>query len=100
MADRGGVPVGMCQLVVVRHFQAQGGRCATLESVHVHPDHRSQGIGGALIEAAVERARRAGCYRVQLTSNKVRTDAHRFYRRHGFEPTHEGFQRLLDNPTG
>ncbi len=90
----GGV-VGVCQLLVFRHFQARGGRCAEIESVHVHPDHRSVGIGGRLLEEAVARAAAAGCYRVQLTSNLARSDAHRFYVRHGFEPTHQGFKRLL-----
>jgi GNAT superfamily N-acetyltransferase len=63
--------------------------------VNVAAEHRSAGIGTALLEAAVQRARQAGCYRVQLTSNVLRTDAHRFYQRHGFEPTHVGFKRHL-----
>ena len=41
------------------------------------------------------RARAAGCYRIQLTSNKVRSDAHRFYLRHGFVNSHEGFKLYL-----
>lgn len=95
VAERSGEVVGMCQLIVFRHFQQSGGRCAEVESVHVHPDHRSQGIGGVLLEAAVDRAVAAGCYRVQLTSNKARTAAHRFYERHRFVPSHEGYKRLL-----
>jgi GNAT superfamily N-acetyltransferase len=95
VAEVDGEVVGMCQLVVFRHLQARGGRCAEIESVHVHPDRRSQGIGGILVEAVVEAAAAAGCYRVQLTSNKVRSDAHRFYERHGFVPSHEGYKRAL-----
>ncbi len=95
VADRAGEVVGLCQLVVFRHFQQQGGLCAEIESLHVHPDHRAQGIGAQLLAAAVDAARRAGCYRVQLTSNRQRTEAHRFYTRHGFEPSHVGFKRLL-----
>lgn len=95
VAERDGVVVGVCQLITFRHLQAHGGRCAELESVHVHPDHRSQGIGGLLVETAVERARSAGCYRVQLTSNAARVDARRFYERHGFTASHIGFKRLL-----
>ena len=41
---------------------------------------------------AVELARQAGCYKVALTSNKLRDDAHRFYRRLGFIATHKGFR--------
>jgi GNAT superfamily N-acetyltransferase len=96
VAERDGEVVGLCQLVVFRHLQHDGGLCGEIESLHVHPDHRSSGIGGQLLEAAVATARRAGCYRVQLTSNLCRTEAHRFYDRHGFEPSHVGFKRQLD----
>ncbi|HLN17016.1 MAG TPA: GNAT family N-acetyltransferase [Acidimicrobiales bacterium] len=95
VAECGGEVVGLCQLVTFRHLQAGGGRCAELESVHVHPAWRSRGVGGQLLEAAVERADRLGCYRVQLTSNRARPDAHRFYVAHGFVPSHVGFKRLL-----
>ncbi len=87
--------VGVCQLITFRHLQERGGRCAEIESVHVDESVRSSGIGAALVEAAVERAAAAGCYRVQLTSNKARTAAHRFYLRQGFEASHEGFKRYL-----
>lgn len=92
--DHGRV-VGMCQLITFRHLQAHGGRCAELESVHVSAQHRSAGIGSLLLEAALQRATAAGCYRVQLTSNAERTDAQRFYQRHGFVPSHVGYKRLL-----
>jgi GNAT superfamily N-acetyltransferase len=95
VADDAGSVLGVCQLIVFRHFQARGGRCGELESLHVHPDHRNRGIGGQLLEAAVVRAQAAGCYRVQLTSNQVRSDAHRFYLRHGFQPSHHGFKRVV-----
>jgi len=90
-----GEVVGVCQLIVFRHLQAHGGLCAEVESVHVHPDHRSTGVGGALVREAIARARAMGCYRVQLTSNTARPDAHRFYEELGFEPSHLGFKMLL-----
>jgi len=93
VAEVDGVVVGMCQLIVFRHLQSRGGRCAEIESVHVRSDWRGRGIGGALVEAAVSWAWAAGCYRAQLTSNKERTAAHRFYERHGFAATHEGYKR-------
>jgi GNAT superfamily N-acetyltransferase len=91
-----GKVAGMCQLITFRHLQERGGRCAEIESVHVDERQRSSGIGGILLEAAIELARDAGCYRVQLTSNKTREAAHRFYGRHGFAATHEGFKRYLE----
>ncbi len=100
VADLDGRVVGMCQVVTFRHLQRRGGRCAELESMHVAPDVRGHGIGGVLLEAAVGVARGAGCYRVQLTSDLARTDAHRFYARHGFAASHVGFKRLLPRAEG
>ena len=88
--------VGVCQLIVFRHLQSKGGLCAEVESVHVHPDWRSRGIGRVLMGAAIDRARALGCYRVQLTSNHARPDAHRFYASLGFLPSHQGFKLSLD----
>ena len=95
VAEIDGAVAGICQLIVFRHIQEQGGLCAEIESMHVAAPLRSHGIGSVLLRAAVDRARAAGCYRIQLTSNKARTDAHRFYARHGFEATHEGFKLYL-----
>jgi ribosomal protein S18 acetylase RimI-like enzyme len=95
VAELGGEVVGMCQLIVFRHLQERGGRCAEIESVHVDERHRSAGIGTTLLRTAVARAQAAGCYRVQLTSHKSRAGAHRFYERHGFDASHEGFKRYL-----
>ncbi len=95
VAEVDGRVVGMCQLIVVRHLQERGGRCAEIESVHVEHALRSGGIGTALMAAAIGRARAAGCYRVQLTSNVARVDARRFYERLGFHPSHTGFKLYL-----
>ena len=95
VAQVGDEVVGMCQLVIFRHFQRGGGLCAEVESMHVHPDFRSHGIGERLATSAVDIARDAGCYRIQLTSDLRRSSAHRFYRRLDFEPSHIGFKRTL-----
>lgn len=95
VADADGEVVGVCQVMVFPHFQHTGGWCCELESVHVREDHRGRGVGGRLLEAAEELARRRGCYRMQLTSRNVRVDAHRFYLAHGFELTSQGFKKLL-----
>jgi GNAT superfamily N-acetyltransferase len=96
VAQGGNAVVGVCQLIVFRHLHRRGGLCAEIESVHVHAEHRGEGIGSALMGEAVARARALGCYRVQLTSNRVRDDAHRFYERLGFVPSHVGYKLTLD----
>jgi GNAT superfamily N-acetyltransferase len=96
VADLDGEVVGVCQLIVFRHLQSRGGLCAEIESVHVHPDHRGGGVGAALVGDVIARARGLGCYRVQLTSNNARYDAHRFYERLGFVPSHVGFKLSLE----
>jgi GNAT superfamily N-acetyltransferase len=96
VAEQAGEVVGVCQLIAFRHLQAHGGLCAEIESVHVHPDHRGRGVGGALMRAAFARAGALGCYRVQLTSNAARPDAHRFYERLGLVPSHIGFKLSLE----
>jgi GNAT superfamily N-acetyltransferase len=95
VAEVGGEVVGVCQLIVFRHLQNRGARCAEVESVHVHPDQRGRGIGHILMAATIDRARDLGCSRVQLTSNVARPDAHRFYEALGFSPSHQGFKLAL-----
>jgi GNAT superfamily N-acetyltransferase len=63
--------------------------------VHVRADRRNAGFGSEMIEWAIARCRERGCGLVQLTSNKARHDAHRFYVRLGFAQSHEGFKLLL-----
>lgn len=69
-------------------------RCI-LEHVHVRADRRGGGIGSQMVRWAIEEARARGAGMVQLTSNKMRTDAHRFYRALGFVQSHEGFKLAL-----
>lgn len=95
VAQLGDQVVGVCQLIVFRHLQRRGGLCAEIESVHVHTDHRGIGIGSTLVAEAIDRARALGCYRIQLTSNRAREDAHRFYERLGFVPSHVGYKLFL-----
>ncbi len=95
VAEVDGQVVGVLQVLVFQHFQHTGGWCAELEGVHVRHDLRGNGIGAELLAAAEDVARRANCYRVQLTSRKFRVDAHRFYLAHGYEATSEGFKKSL-----
>ena len=92
-----GAVVGMCQIIIFRHFQHSAGWCCELESVYVRSDARGRGVGGALLSFAEDFARARGCYRIQLASRDEREDAHRFYRDRGYRQTSQGFKKpLLD----
>jgi ribosomal protein S18 acetylase RimI-like enzyme len=96
VADAGGRVVGVLQLTFLPYLTYQGSWRALIEGVRVASDQRSSGIGRQLIEWAVDRARAHGCRIVQLTSDKSRADAIRFYERLGFVASHEGLKRRLD----
>jgi GNAT superfamily N-acetyltransferase len=87
--------VGTCQITVLPGLPNFGLKRGLLENVQIRPDKRGTGIGKRLVAHAIEICRERGCGVVQLTSNKVRLDAHRFYRRLGFEQSHEGFKLKL-----
>jgi GNAT superfamily N-acetyltransferase len=95
VAERGGVVVGTLQLSYLRGMSRRGAMRAQIEGVRVAANARGDGLGGELIRWAVERAREHGCVLVQLTTDKTRTDAHRFYDRLGFTATHEGYKLPL-----
>lgn len=95
VAEVAGAVVGVLQLSVLPGLTNGGQWRAQLENVHVRADLRERGIGRLLIAHAVERARARGCGLVQLTSNKVRAEAHRFYERLGFVASHQGFKMTL-----
>lgn len=92
VAEIDGEPVGTLQITLVPGLLRLGMWRGLLESVHVVASRRSQGIGGQMVRWALEECRERGCGMVQLTSNKLRLDAHRFYERLGFKKSHEGFK--------
>jgi predicted N-acetyltransferase YhbS len=95
VAEEEGRVVGTFMLTFIRHLMRQGSLVAQLESVRVDGSMRGRGIGEAMVRWAIEESKRRGCSRMQLTTNKSRTDAHRFYRRLGFEASHEGMKLSL-----
>ncbi len=92
VGERDGRIVATLQLTMIQQLSCRGSKVAEIEAVRVASELRGGGLGAALVQFAVERARAAGCVRVQLTSNKERIDAHRFYERLGFRRSHEGFK--------
>ncbi|MBU6298370.1 MAG: GNAT family N-acetyltransferase [Alphaproteobacteria bacterium] len=95
VAESGGEIVGILQLVFIPGLSRRGATRAIIEGVRVKSTMRGQGVGSALIGRAVEEAQRADCALAQLTSDKRRTRAHLFYRRLGFQQSHEGFKLEL-----
>jgi GNAT superfamily N-acetyltransferase len=95
VAELDGEVVGTFQLSVIPHLSHVGRPVAQLESVHVAGARRSRGIGAQMVRWAIDEARRQGCHRLQLTSDRRRVEAHRFYERLGFLATHEGFKLKL-----
>jgi GNAT superfamily N-acetyltransferase len=87
--------VGTLQLSFLPGLSRGGALRAQIEAVRVRADHRSHGLGAAMVEWAIDEARRRGCALVQLTTDKSRSDAHRFYERLGFVASHEGFKLSL-----
>ncbi len=73
----------------------RGALRAQIEAVRVRDDQRSHGLGAALFEWAIQEARRRQCALVQLTTDKSRANAHRFYERLGFVASHEGLKLHL-----
>ena len=88
--------VGNLQITFTRYLSHMGALRATVENVRVAADKRGSGIGTKLMNYAIDLARDKGCSIVQLTSDKSRKDAHRFYRRLGFESAHEGMKLSLE----
>ena len=95
VGEEAGRLVATYQLSVLPSLSRQGASRALLEAVRVAADRRSQGIGALMMRDAEARARAAGCAMIQLTTDRTRTDAHRFYERMGFQASHLGFKRAL-----
>ena len=95
VADANGRVVATMQLSFIPGLARRGALRAQIEAVRVHADRRGSGLGGAMVTWAIDEARRRGCAMVQLTSDKQRSDAHRFYSTLGFKATHEGFKLIF-----
>ena len=95
VAERDGAVIGTMQLTFIPGIAFRGAWRGQIEAVRVAEHLRGGGVGGALIEWAVEQCRARGCAMVQLTSDKSRTRAHAFYERLGWTRSHEGFKLKL-----
>jgi GNAT superfamily N-acetyltransferase len=95
VADDGDEIVGCMQITYIPGLGRHGAERSQIEAVRVRADRRGTGLGARLMTWAIDRARERGCALVQLTTDKSRVDAHRFYARLGFVASHEGMKLAL-----
>lgn len=95
VAEADGQVAGTLQLSLLPGLSRHGMLRAQIEGVRVAAPHRGQGLGRTMIEWAIGQARQHGCGLVQLTSDKRRHGAIRFYESLGFTASHEGLKLSL-----
>jgi ribosomal protein S18 acetylase RimI-like enzyme len=93
--EQAGALIGCMQLTFIPGISRRGAWRGHIESVRVARSRRGGGIGTVMFEWAIAECRQRGCSLVQLFTDKSRTDAHRFYERLGFKPSHEGMKLAL-----
>ena len=84
VADRQGKTLGTFALLIVDNLAHLGARYGIVEDVVVSAEWRGMGIGRQMMRFAMQKCYAAGCYKLVLSSNKKRTEAHRFYKKLGF----------------
>lgn len=92
IAELAGEMVGFMQLTYIPYLTYQGRWRALVEGVRVDKNHRGKGIGKELFLWAIERAKQRKCHLLQLTTDKQRPDAVKFYKTLGFVASHEGMK--------
>ncbi len=95
VAEASGVVVGTLQLTFIPGLARRGSLRAQVEGVRVAVSQRGGGLGTAMMKWCIDESRRRRCSLVQLTTDKTRVDAHRFYARLGFAASHEGMKLRL-----
>jgi ribosomal protein S18 acetylase RimI-like enzyme len=93
--DAGGELVGCLQLTFIPGLSRRGAWRCQVESVRIAARHRGQGLGHVMFEWVTGECRKRGCALIQLTTDKRRADARRFYESLGFTATHEGMKLAL-----
>jgi GNAT superfamily N-acetyltransferase len=96
VAEQAGVVIAMAQLTFIPGLSRKGAWRLNVEAVRVRSDLRSRGIGDWLMQEAENIGRARGCKLSQLTSDRQREDAHRFYERQGYVGSHVGFKKLIE----
>jgi GNAT superfamily N-acetyltransferase len=87
--------IGTLQLSFIPGIARMGSWRGQIEAVRIATDRRDSGLGQKMFEWAISECRSRGCSLVQLTTDKSRTDTHRFYEKLGFKASHEGYKLAL-----
>ena len=90
--DDEGKVAGVFQLTYIRYLTYKGGMRAMIEGVRVREDLRGQGVGHTMFEWAIARSKERGAHLLQLTTDKRRPEALKFYEKLGFKASHEGMK--------
>lgn len=92
VAEENGEVIGTTVLSILPGFAHGTSPFAVIEYVVVDEKKRSKGVGKILMDYCKDLAKKAGCYKIMLTSDKRRDRAHKFYQSLGFEASAEGFR--------
>lgn len=84
--------IGTLQLSFIQYLTYKGGIRAQIESVRIRKDQRGKGIGEQMFLWAIERSKERGAHLLQLTTDKKRPEALKFYEKLGFVGSHEGLK--------
>ncbi|PWJ17495.1 GNAT family N-acetyltransferase [Jannaschia seohaensis] len=95
VVEDGGEIVGTLQLTFIPGLSRNGAKRGQIEAVRIARDRRGEKLGEAMFAWVIDECRARGCALIQLTTDKSRPDAHRFYDRLGFEPSHVGYKLKL-----
>lgn len=86
------VIIGTLQLTFIQYLTYQGGIRAQIEAVRIKKDQRGLGLGKKMFEWAIQRAKENNAHVLQLTTDKKRPKAIKFYENLGFKSSHEGMK--------
>jgi L-amino acid N-acyltransferase YncA len=95
VAEEQGEVTGTAMLMIVPNLSHHALPWIVVENVVVDEKHRRKGVGRLLMDYVLTRAKEAGCYKVQLMSDKSREEAHKFYESIGYKASAEGFRLYL-----
>ena len=92
VVEDGSQIIGMAQIDYLQYLTYQGGCRAQIEGVRIHKEYRNKGVGKKLFNFLIDKAIQRGCHLVQLTTDKTRPDALKFYESLGFVQSHIGMK--------